>query len=132
MKSERRRQTILWVGSLLLASSSRSPAQTVDRSAEVHHRNQCRRAAQVIESGHPANRRAWARRYISSCGDQGPVVLAAQWERVGSDSGEVAYLVLALLEQIAAARTTERLPGWYAAAVPAKRVRFDIEAGRAR
>ncbi|CAA9355156.1 MAG: hypothetical protein AVDCRST_MAG68-3896 [uncultured Gemmatimonadetes bacterium] len=46
--------------------------------------------------------------------------------------GSVAQPVLGLLEQIAAARTTEKLPVWYAAAVLAKRVKLDVEAGRAR
>jgi len=33
----------------------------------VHHRNQCRLAAQVIQSGHPAPKWEWAWTYIDAC-----------------------------------------------------------------
>ena len=41
----------------------------------------------------------------------------------------VAVPVLALLDQLAAARDTEERAVWYAAAVLAKRIRRDIERG---
>lgn len=51
-----------------------------------HDRNDCRRAAQVLETGHPAPHYAWATEAISRCGDEGGVALAAVWARPPADS----------------------------------------------
>ncbi|HZG41742.1 MAG TPA: hypothetical protein VEY93_02185 [Longimicrobium sp.] len=183
---------------------------------EVRFRNQCRLAAQVLDTGHPHPHREWALGYIGNCENEGPAVLASVW-RTASVGGEdltsvvwsslrlrdarlfqqlratatdrtrpvpmrvaamlvlarytdprnavwltdlvppdsirripqvlssgtgfypipgavpmeesVAVPVLALLEQLAAARNTEERAVWYAAAVLAKRIRRDIERG---
>jgi hypothetical protein len=195
-------------------------AQQSDRAAEVHLRNQCRMAAQVIRTGHPDAKRDWARRQIPSCPEEGPAILAEQWRTLRADTGQVEWLrfhssrirdqrlydqlrqtvsdrsrpdlvrvaamlvlskyvdpysavwfsdlrppsdtvtriplvggsttaggqidgsnplighvapaVQELLEQVSAQRTAETRAVWYAAAVLAKRVKFDIASGRAR
>jgi len=57
----------------------------------------------------------------------------ATWQRTGAQplTTRVAPAVLALLENIAAARTEEPREVWYAAAVLARRVEADIALGRA-
>lgn len=63
-------------------------------SSEAHHRNQCRLATQVLTTGQPEGKRAWAQDYITACGDEGPAVLARQWLEVGDDSAQVVALVI--------------------------------------
>jgi hypothetical protein len=43
----------------------------------VHHRNDCRLAAQVVASGHPATKRQWAFGTIARCAGAGPVLAQA-------------------------------------------------------
>lgn len=203
------------VGALLISSAVPLSAQGQDTALAAKHRNDCRLASQVLATGHPHPHREWALRYIASCEHEGPLALAAQWERsdatgseleiivrssarlrdarlyrklgqtaedrskpsavrvgamlvlsrytdprngiwltdlvppdpirriplIGSsashfaqvDGGEpvgpVASEVLTLLDGIAAARQTESAEVWYAAAVLARRLRRDIEAG---
>lgn len=57
---------------------------------------------------------------------------AGVWDYGSEPLGPVAHPVLELLERIAAQRSTETREIWYAAAVLAKRVRWDMDAGRAR
>lgn len=57
-------------------------AQAGDQAARVRHRNECRLAAQVLDTGDPATRRAWAILRAPGCPEQGPRVLASQWRLV--------------------------------------------------
>jgi hypothetical protein len=50
-----------------LVSFSQADAQTA-RPDSVKHRNDCRLAGQVLDSGHPANRLEWAAYYVRRCG----------------------------------------------------------------
>lgn len=53
----------------------------------------CRRAAQVLRTGHPAPRRAWALDAIRRCGESGAAVIAGVWERAApSDPSELRHL----------------------------------------
>jgi hypothetical protein len=203
------------VVAMMILLPSRLWGQGGEHQLAVKHRNDCRLAAQVLGTGHPAPHREWALRYIANCEGEGPAVLAALWRsapnsgdvetlvrsslrlrdarlynqlretagdrsrpgpvRVGAmlvlarytdprnaiwltdlvppDSirqirlvpasstgfhpltgdvplrGPIAPSVLTLLEGIAAARTSEPREVWYAAAVLAKRVRRDVDAG---
>jgi hypothetical protein len=63
----------------VLGTSSQSLAQENDRAREVHRRNQCRLAAQVLTSGHPANKREWAEGFIGNCPSEAPAILAERW-----------------------------------------------------
>ncbi|MEW5928166.1 MAG: hypothetical protein AB1941_11825 [Gemmatimonadota bacterium] len=56
---------------------------------------------------------------------------AGVWDHGPEPLGPVAQQVLQLLEGIAAQRETESRQVWYAAAVLAKRVKIDVELGRA-
>jgi len=63
---------------------------------DAHLRNDCRLAAQVLRTGHPAPRHAWALGAIRRCDISGPEVLAAVWrERVPSDTVELGELFAA-------------------------------------
>jgi len=44
-------------------------AQASDQPDEVHHRNDCRLARQILVHGQPANKVAWAQDVIASCDD---------------------------------------------------------------
>lgn len=51
----------------------------------AHHRNVCRLAAQVIQSGEPAPRRDWARDQITTCpGEIAPALVGAMSRLAGS------------------------------------------------
>jgi hypothetical protein len=68
-------------------------AQQTDRPAEVHHRNECRLAGQVLATGHPEPKREWARRYVTSCREEAPAFFTAEWARVEGDTAGLADLV---------------------------------------
>lgn len=56
-------------------------------------RNDCRLAAQLLQTGHPAPRRDWALDAIRRCDDSGPQVLAEVWRSaVPSDPEQLAEL----------------------------------------
>lgn len=78
---------------LLLVAAAPVAAQQTDRPAEVHHRNQCRLAGQVLATGQPEPKREWARSYVTMCREEGPEFFAAEWARVDADSARLRYLV---------------------------------------
>jgi hypothetical protein len=63
-------------------------------SRDVHTRNDCRLAAQVIRTGHPAPHAEWAYRAIQRCDQTGAGVLVERWRTI-SDSAEAANLAWA-------------------------------------
>ncbi len=67
-------------------------AQPRERN-DPHVRNDCRLAAQVLRTGHPAPRREWAMDAIRRCDASGPAVLASVWrEAAPSDTTELGML----------------------------------------
>jgi hypothetical protein len=48
-------------------------------SSDVQLRNDCRLAAQIVRTGHPAPHRDWAFGMIRQCGESGPQALADRW-----------------------------------------------------
>lgn len=64
-----------------------------ERPQVVQHRNDCRLAAQVLRTGHPAPKLQWARDYISMCIEEGPGVMAERWQ-AANDSAEAISLVV--------------------------------------
>lgn len=63
---------------------------------DVHLRNDCRLAAQVIGTGHPAPRREWAYGIIRGCDESGPRILAMAWRsRLPGDAASLGQLVAA-------------------------------------
>lgn len=68
----------------LAAFSGSVAAQTEDQ--DVHLRNDCRLAAQILETGHPAPHYAWATGIIPKCAETGGAVLAQVWSNPPSDS----------------------------------------------
>lgn len=80
---------------LFLLSGFAAPLRAQDeQSAEAHHRNQCRLAAQVLRTGQPAPKREWARNYITTCREEGPAILAENWRTTPADTGQLRYLVI--------------------------------------
>lgn len=77
----------------LLAITGAPVGAQNDRTAEVHHRNQCRLAAQVVETGEPSPRREWARTYITTCAEEGPRILARAWRTTPADTARLGDLV---------------------------------------
>jgi hypothetical protein len=221
MKSNR--QSGRWAASgvllVLVAVAFPLRAQNSEVPDSVRHRNNCRLAGQVLHTGHSHPKYEWARDYVILCQEEGPAMLASEWEAIPADTaqvnrlqresarfrdvrlyrelretaldrsrpdlvrvgamlalakyvdphsaswfsdlrpppgeirriplvvshstagvwdygseplGPVAQPVLELLERIAAQQSIESREIWYAAAVLARRVRWDIEAGRAR
>lgn len=58
---------------------------------DVHLRNDCRLAAQVIRTGHPAPQRGWAYSVVRLCDQSAPAVLAERWANT-ADTLELAQL----------------------------------------
>jgi hypothetical protein len=79
---------------LLLAISGTFSRGEAQESRDVHTRNDCRLAAQVIRTGHPAPHAEWAYGAIQKCEETGVAVLLEQWRAV-SDSLEAVYLAWA-------------------------------------
>lgn len=81
---------------LVLALTSRflSPgaAQQSDRPGQVHLRNDCRLAAQILSNGNPSTKRAWAWATIGNCAEAGPPILADLWA-TSADSASVRLLL---------------------------------------
>ena len=59
----------LLAGLLLTATTSALPAQASDRPDEVHRRNDCRKARQILVHGQPAKEVAWALSVVGMCDD---------------------------------------------------------------
>jgi hypothetical protein len=75
---------------LTLAACAPRAVLAQDRPDSVHHRNDCRLAAQVISTGQPLPRREWALAVIQGCREGGPALARAMREsRLSSDT---AYL----------------------------------------
>ena len=56
----------------------------------IHHRNDCRRAEQVLSTGHPAPHEEWALGVVWNCRDAGPALAAAL--TAARTSADTAYL----------------------------------------
>jgi hypothetical protein len=78
---------------LLIGSATSASAQGTDHAAEMRKRNACRLAAQVLNSGHPQDRQAWARATIIGCVDEGPAYVSAQWTTVPADTTALRALI---------------------------------------
>ncbi len=62
-------------------------------SVDVHLRNDCRLAVQVLTRGQPADKREWALATINWCDESGPPVLARMWREVAADSASLGYMI---------------------------------------
>jgi hypothetical protein len=80
---------------LLLLLCGPLAAQEGANPAAIHHRNQCRLAAQVLETGHPHPKYPWALNYIMICEEQAPPVLVQMWRRQLTDTLEVRHVMTA-------------------------------------
>ena len=80
------------IGVLALALVARTVSAQASPDS-VHHRNDCRLAAQTLATGDPAPKTAWALQVIRSCGDQGSIgtTIAAALSRLrfSSDTGQL-------------------------------------------
>lgn len=73
------RHTSLAVLAGLLCAVAKLGAQDTPPAKEAQNRNDCRLAAQVVTTGHPAPHREWAYAVIQECEDSGPASIAAMW-----------------------------------------------------
>jgi hypothetical protein len=86
-------KTMTWTGLLLAMWATTARAQGADPDS-VRHRNNCRLAQQVLETGQPAPKRQWAITYAAGCGSAGAQALAAaiRRERASTDVGALELL----------------------------------------
>lgn len=77
----------------LLLQADPLAAQQEANPAAVHHRNQCRLAAQVLGTGHPHPKYDWALGYILHCEEVGPPALVQMWRSELSDTSTVGQLL---------------------------------------
>ena len=90
------KRTTLFLASvalLLFGTAGSASAQGTDHAADMRQRNNCRLAAQVLNSGHPQDREAWARAYIINCVDEGPAYFSAQWTTAPADTVALRALI---------------------------------------
>lgn len=75
----------LWLLALVITTAV--PASGQANPDRVHRRNECRRALQIVQTGHPASQRDWAYGYVRLCGPEAGRVLAEviRTSRRGSD-----------------------------------------------
>lgn len=85
----------LLVGAMLFCAAP-AAGQRDARDLQVKHRNDCRLAAQVLTTGHPHTKRAWALQQISGCEGEGPAALATVWQTL-TDGSEIDALVTSSL-----------------------------------
>lgn len=67
---------------ILTITAAITPGRSLEAQTErqdPHVRNDCRLAAQVLETGHPAPHYEWALEFIAKCEETGAPVLAALW-----------------------------------------------------
>ncbi|MDB4951307.1 MAG: hypothetical protein JWM27_3956 [Gemmatimonadetes bacterium] len=62
-------------------------------AADVHLRNDCRLARQVLTTGEPHTRSAWALDRISLCDETGPEALASLWASPRRDTVGLGHLI---------------------------------------
>lgn len=68
-------------------------AQTGHENADVHLRNNCRLASQIVRTGNPHPHYDWAVAVLPTCDESGAVAIAALWQEVAADSAQLATLV---------------------------------------
>jgi hypothetical protein len=69
---------------ILTITAAITPGRSLEAQTErqdPHVRNDCRLAAQVLETDHPAPHYEWALEFIAKCEETGAPVLAALWRR---------------------------------------------------
>jgi len=93
---------------IFLGAAAPLQGQENETSAAAKHRNDCRLAAQVMRTGEPPTKRDWAMGYISSCGNEGPLVLGEQWSTAAFDEQALPKLVRSSM-RIRDARLFEQL-----------------------
>jgi len=75
---------------LVLAACAPRLVAAQERPDSVHHRNDCRLAAQVISTGRPLPRREWALEVIQNCREGGSALAGAMREsRLSSDTAHL-------------------------------------------
>jgi hypothetical protein len=70
------------IGLILTITATIAPGRSLGAQSEGqdrHVRNDCRLAAQALETGHPAPHYEWALEFIAKCEETGAPVLAALW-----------------------------------------------------
>jgi hypothetical protein len=72
-------QSIAIVLTITTAITSGRSLEAQTERQDPHVRNDCRLAAQVLETGHPAPHYEWALEFIAKCEETGAPVLAALW-----------------------------------------------------
>lgn len=77
----------------IAVASANVSAQSSERPADVQLRNDCRLAAQVLRTGHPAPKAEWAMKMIANCAVDGPPVLAQLWSAPALDSARAEQLL---------------------------------------
>lgn len=76
---------------LTVLSTSLSAQASPD---QIHHKNDCRLAAQTLRSGHPGPKTEWALSIITSCGNDGATALAEAIRamRISTDTATLEYM----------------------------------------
>jgi hypothetical protein len=72
-------QGIALILTITAATAPGRPLAAQSEGQDRHVRNDCRLAAQVLETGHPAPHYEWALEFIAKCEETGAPVLAALW-----------------------------------------------------
>lgn len=93
-----------WVNAAIVVLASaiitpyfyRCDAQAAPR-ADSLARRECRLAAQILRTGHPAPRLTWAAERMPMCTDVGPAALGVRWRAVSGNDDGIETLMLATM-----------------------------------
>ena len=89
----RYRHICLLVLATVLLAGPRQAQDGEEQSAAARHWGDCRLAGQVLTTGEPHTKMAWAEAYIGMCPEEAPPILARRWLNVAADTGTVAILL---------------------------------------
>lgn len=78
----------------LLGLLAASPAVAQNPAVDsIQHRNECRRAVQVLRTGSPGHRLGWATSYVTRCRDAGPDLAALVLDPARTEARDMGVFV---------------------------------------
>lgn len=83
------------IAGLMATAAAAAPLSAQTDQNDPHLRNDCRLAAQVLTTGHPAPHYDWALEFIPRCGEDGATALTHLWRNPPADEGRLNSLFVA-------------------------------------
>jgi hypothetical protein len=88
-------RSIVFLAMLGVLSVQAAGAQGKSERDDEEKKDQCKKAARIVEKGHPEKQEEWALVYIANCDESGGPALATAWSTLPADSASAEALYLA-------------------------------------